>query len=238
MEVLRNKIAIKKSVFIAAFLLFALISAHAQAPYSLPKLPYEYGALEPYVDSTTMRIHYNNHHRAYVTNLNAAISKYPELSRNRLEDLIGKIENLPNDIQTAVRNNGGGHYNHSLFWSLMTPAGTSILQGSLEQAIIADFGSVENFKTEFEKAAATRFGSGWAWLVVDGQGKLKIGSTPNQDNPLMDVSDLKGTPILGLDVWEHAYYLKYQSKRADYSKAFWNVVNWDKVSELYTLSKL
>lgn len=233
MSIFKHTTAFRNSILAVSFVLLALGSANAQAPYSLPALPYSYSALEPYIDSATMKIHHNNHHKAYVNNLNNALIKYPELGSVKLEDLIAHIKDLPADVQTTIRNNGGGHYNHRFFWSIMAPAGTSTLNGNLEKAIVANFGSVESFKAEFEKAAATRFGSGWAWLLVDSQGKLTIGSSANQDGPLMDVSDLKGVPVLALDVWEHAYYLKYQSKRADYSKAFWNVVNWNKVSELY-----
>ncbi len=194
--------------------------------HELPKLPYAADALEPYIDAQTMQIHHGKHHQAYVDKLNDAIKGTPlaEIS----------LENLMKDMSKhspAIRNNGGGHYNHSLFWQIMGPgnAGKSP-DGELGDAIKSTFGSFDAFKEKFEAAATTRFGSGWAWLVSK-NGKLEIGSTPNQDNPLMDVSDIKGTPLLGLDVWEHAYYLKYQNKRPDYTKAFWNVVNWAEVSK-------
>jgi len=204
----------------------------AQAQYKLPQLNYSYADLEPYIDSTTMYIHYNNHHAAYTNNLNAALSKYPELFKKDLVEIFRHFEEIPADIQTAVRNNGGGYYNHVLFWELLTPSSKSKMTPVVEKALIANFGSIDSFKTEFEKAAATRFGSGWAWLIKDAGGKLKIVSTPNQDNPLMSFAEAKGKPVLAIDVWEHAYYLKYQSKRVDYTKAFWHVVNWQKVEEL------
>ncbi|NDV46986.1 superoxide dismutase [Paludibacter sp. 221] len=210
-----------------------VFSLSALAQFSLPKLPYAYDALEPYIDSETMYIHYNHHHATYVNNLNKALESYPALQQKSVEDLIKDINGLPRDIQTAIRNNGGGHYNHTLFWSVLAPAGTTKMSNKLKKAIEKDFGSVAAFKSEFEKAATGRFGSGWAWLVKDGNGKLYITSTANQDNPLMSVADVKGSPILGLDVWEHAYYLKYQSKRADYIKAFWEVVNWNEVEKLF-----
>lgn len=204
----------------------------AQAQHKLPQLNYGYADLEPYIDSTTMYIHYNNHHAAYTNNLNAALNKYPELYKKDIVEIFQNFEELPADIQTSVRNNGGGYYNHVLFWELLTPASKSKMTPVVEKALIANFGSVDIFKAEFEKAAATRFGSGWAWLIKDNSGKLKIVSTPNQDNPLMSFAEAKGKPVLAIDVWEHAYYLKYQSKRADYTKAFWQVVNWQKVEEL------
>ena len=209
-----------------------MVSCTSQAQYKLPQLNYGYADLEPYIDSMTMRIHYNNHHAAYTNNLNVALNKYPELFKKNLVEIFQNFEELPTDIQTSVRNNGGGYYNHVLFWELLTPASKSKMTPVVEKALVANFGSVEKFKEEFEKAAATRFGSGWAWLIKDVNGKLKITSTPNQDNPWMSFAEVKGKPVLALDVWEHAYYLKYQSKRADYSKAFWSVVNWKKVEEL------
>ena len=214
---------------------FSFVLSQVNAQYSLPALPYSYDALMPYIDSTTMRIHYNNHHKAYVNNLNAAIEKHTELKNKTLEELIGNIAQLPADVQTAVRNNGGGHYNHSLFWTLMTPKSTlpNAPSDALKKAINDNFGSMDAFMAEFEKAASGRFGSGWAWLIVLPDGKLAVTSTPNQDNPLMQEAPTKGFPILGLDVWEHAYYLKYNSNRANYIKAFWNVVNWNKVNKLY-----
>jgi Fe-Mn family superoxide dismutase len=218
--------------FIAVLLLF---TNQTKAQFTLPPLQYSYDAFVPYIDSVTMRIHYGNHHRAYVNNLNAAIDIHPELKNKDLEELLSEINAVPADIRLAVRNNGGGHYNHSLFWMLLIPKPTK-LSSKLEKAIVNEFGSIDKFKAEFEKIATTRFGSGWVWLIVSA-GKLKIISTPNQDNPLMGDTPEKGAPILALDVWEHAYYLKYQSNRGAYVKAFWNVVNWDKVSELYNSYK-
>lgn len=209
-----------------------MFTVNISAQYSLPSLPYAYDALEPYIDTQTMNIHYNNHHATYVKNLNEALSKYPDLQTMPLTDLLKNINSLPADIQVAVRNNGGGHYNHSLFWTLLTPAGSSKMSDRLEALIKKNFGSTDNFMKEFEKAATGRFGSGWAWLIKEPNGTLRIISTPNQDNPIMSVAEIKGNPILALDVWEHAYYLKYQSKRADYIKAFWEIVNWDRVEEL------
>lgn len=193
--------------------------------FELPKLDYAYNALEPNVDAATMEIHHTKHHAAYTNNLNAALEGSADASKS--------IEALMADISkrsVAVRNNGGGFYNHSLFWKVIGPNGGGKPSGDLLQAIEKNFGSFDAFKEEFSKAAATRFGSGWAWLVKTADGKLVVSSTPNQDNPLMDVADVKGTPILGLDVWEHAYYLKYQNRRPDYIQAFWNVVNWDEVA--------
>ena len=192
--------------------------------FTLPKLPYDYTALEPNIDAMTMEIHYSKHHQAYVTNLNKATEGKPEESMS-IEDICKNISKYP----MAVRNNGGGHFNHSLFWTIMKPNGGGEPSGKLGEAINAAFGSFADFKTKFAETGATRFGSGWAWLCVSG-GKLAVCSTPNQDNPLMDISECKGTPILGMDVWEHAYYLKYQNRRPDYIAAFWNVVNWDEVS--------
>ncbi|SEI71358.1 superoxide dismutase, Fe-Mn family [Dyadobacter sp. SG02] len=195
------------------------------APFKQAPLPYDFGALEPSIDKLTMEIHYGKHHATYVKNLNDAV-KGTEWEKKSLEDIIKTISKAP----TAIRNNGGGHWNHTFFWDVMGPKKTAAPTGAVADAINGQFGSFDKFKEEFGKAAATRFGSGWAWLVAKG-GKLAVGSTPNQDNPLMDVSDFKGTPILGIDVWEHAYYLHYQNKRPDYVKAFWDVVNWDKVAE-------
>ncbi|MEA4974679.1 MAG: superoxide dismutase [Paludibacter sp.] len=220
-----------KRVQLLLLVVFTLVFT-AQSQYKLPQLNYGYADLEPYIDSTTMYIHYNNHHAAYTNNLNAALSKYPEMYKKDLVEIFQNFEELPADIQTAVRNNGGGYYNHVLFWELLTPPSKSKMTPVVEKALIDNFGSVDNFKAAFEKAAATRFGSGWAWLIKDKRGKLKIVSTPNQDNPLMSFAEAKGKPVLAIDVWEHAYYLKYQSKRADYTKAFWQVVNWQKVEEL------
>lgn len=195
------------------------------APFRQLPLPYDFGALEPSIDKLTMEIHYGKHHAAYVKNLNDAV-KGTEFEKKSLDEIIKSISKAP----AAIRNNGGGHWNHTFFWEVMGPAKGGAPKGAVADAINAQFGSFDKFKEEFAKAGATRFGSGWAWLVAKG-GKLAIGSTPNQDNPLMDISDLKGTPILALDVWEHAYYLHYQNKRPDYIKAFWDVVNWDVVAD-------
>ncbi|STY99423.1 Superoxide dismutase [Mn] [Moraxella lacunata] len=197
--------------------------------FTLPELGYSYDALEPHFDKETMEIHHSRHHQAYVNNANAALEG-TEWADKSAEEVIANLSALPADKQTAVRNNAGGHANHSLFWTILK-TGTE-LKGSLKDAIVRDFGSVEAFQEQFEKAAATRFGSGWAWLVKQGD-KLAVVSTANQDSPLMgkNVAGCEGTPIIGLDVWEHAYYLKYQNKRPDYIKAFWNVVNWDKAQE-------
>ena len=200
--------------------------------FTLPNLPYPTNALEPHIDAKTMEIHHGKHHNAYVTNLNAAIAGKKDLESKSIEDLIRNINALPADIKNAVRNNGGGHYNHSLFWTWMAPKAGGKPSGELAKAIDKDFGSFDAFKEQFAKAGITRFGSGWAWLCISG-GKLVIGSTPNQDNPIMDVSDFKGTPIFGVDVWEHAYYLNYQNRRPDYLAAFWNVVNWQTVAKNY-----
>jgi Fe-Mn family superoxide dismutase len=199
--------------------------------FELPKLPYDYDALEPYIDKTTMEIHHTKHHNGYVTNLNNAVAG-TDMEGKSLEDLLKKVSGLP----TAVRNNGGGHYNHSLFWTIMKKGGGGQPSGELNDAINSAFGSFEAFKEQFSKAGATRFGSGWAWLVVS-DGKLAVTSTPNQDNPVMDVAEVKGTPILGIDVWEHAYYLKYQNKRPDYIANWWNVVNWDEVAKRFASAK-
>ncbi|HPD52658.1 MAG: superoxide dismutase [Bacteroidota bacterium] len=196
--------------------------------FELPVLSYAFNALEPHIDARTMEIHHGKHHQAYVTNLNNAIAG-TDAEKLSIEEICRKISTLP----VAVRNNGGGHYNHSLFWELMKPGGGA-LSGPLADAITSTFSSVDEFKSKFATAGATRFGSGWAWLVVTPEKKLAIGSSPNQDNPLMDISDLKGTPILGLDVWEHAYYLHYQNRRPDYISAWWNVVNWDEVARRFT----
>lgn len=201
--------------------------------YRLPDLPYAYDALEPYIDVETMHLHHDKHHNTYVTNLNAAVEKYPELFEKTVEELVTDLNSVPEDIRMAVRNNGGGHANHTLFWEIMGPNAGGKPTGELKKAIDETFGSFDAFKEEFAKAATTRFGSGWAWLVVDKNGKLSIVSTGNQDSPLSDGL----TPILGLDVWEHAYYLKYKNVRPDYIKAFWNVVNWDEVAKRYAAAK-
>lgn len=199
--------------------------------FELPKLPYGYDALEPYIDKTTMEIHYTKHHNAYVTKLNDAVGG-TDLENKPLEDILKNASKHP----VAVRNNGGGHYNHSLFWTIMKKGGGGLPKGDLDKAISSSFGSFEEFKNKFSAAAANRFGSGWAWLIVKG-GKLAVTSTPNQDNPLMDVADDKGTPILGLDVWEHAYYLKYQNRRPEYIDNWWNVINWDEVTRRFKETK-
>jgi Fe-Mn family superoxide dismutase len=199
--------------------------------FELPKLPYAYDALEPSIDKMTMEIHYTKHHNAYVTNLNKAVEG-TDMEGKSIEELLKKISGLP----TAVRNNGGGHYNHSLFWTIMKKGGGGLPTGDLEKAITSAFGSFEEFKKKFGEAATGRFGSGWAWLIANDK-KLSIGSTPNQDNPLMDVAEVKGTPILGLDVWEHAYYLKYQNRRPEYIENWWNVVNWDEVAKRFSQAK-
>lgn len=199
--------------------------------FQLPTLPYAFDALEPHIDARTMEIHHGKHHNAYVTNLNAAIAG-TDLEGKSLEELM-KVAGS----NAAVRNNGGGHWNHSLFWEIISPNGGGLPSGELAAAIDAKFGSFDAFKETFNKAGATRFGSGWAWLCVDTKKELCVCSSPNQDNPLMDVSDCPGTPILGLDVWEHAYYLHYQNRRPDYIAAFWNLVNWDAVSKRYAAAK-
>ena len=195
--------------------------------FELPKLDYDYTALEPYIDARTMEIHHTKHHQGYVTNLNNAVSG-SEWENKSLEEILAGISRLP----TAIRNNGGGHYNHGLFWKIMAPNAGGLPGGSLLEAINRSFGSFEQFKEKFTTASMTRFGSGWAWLVQSA-GELKITSTPNQDNPLMDYADVKGNPLLGIDVWEHAYYLKYQNRRPDYIEAFWNVVDWTEVGKKY-----
>jgi len=200
--------------------------------FKLPDLPYAYEALEPHIDARTMEIHHSKHHNAYTTNLNNAVAGTP-LESKSIEEILQNISSSA----PVVRNNGGGFYNHNLFWEVMSPNGGGQPTGELAEAINAAFGSFDAFKTEFSNAGATRFGSGWAWLSVKADGKLVVSSTPNQDNPLMDVADVKGTPILGMDVWEHAYYLKYQNRRPDYVAAFFNVINWNKVAELYAKAK-
>ncbi|ASL95876.1 MULTISPECIES: superoxide dismutase [Mn] [Serratia] len=204
--------------------------------YSLPSLPYAYDALEPHFDKQTMEIHHTKHHQTYVNNANTVLEAYPELAKYSVEELIQDLDKVPADKRTFMRNNAGGHANHSFFWKNLKTGTT--LGGDLKAAIERDFGSVEKFQEEFEKAAATRFGSGWAWLVLK-DGKLDVVSTANQDSPLMGeaVAGASGFPIIGLDVWEHAYYLKYQNKRPDYIKAFWNVVNWDEAAARFAAKK-
>ena len=205
--------------------------------YTLPSLPYAYDALEPHFDKQTMEIHHSKHHQAYVNNANATLESLPELAKLTAEELIAQLDKVPAEKRTALRNNAGGHANHSFFWKGLK-LGTE-LKGDLKAAIERDFGSVDKFKEEFEKAAATRFGSGWAWLVLKADGKLAVVSTANQDSPLMGetVSGASGYPIAGLDVWEHAYYLKFQNRRPDYIKEFWNVVNWDEAAARFAAKK-
>jgi Fe-Mn family superoxide dismutase len=221
-----------KTITFALALLVALLPAPAafsQVVHALPTLPYAVEALEPAIDAETMRIHHGRHHKAYVDNLNIALASRADLASLSLETLLARASSLP----PAIRNNAGGHWNHSLFWQVMAPPGTG---GAPSPAVLAaitrDFGSLDDFKAAFNRAATGRFGSGWAWLVMR-DGKLAITSTANQDNPLMDVADVKGTPLLGVDVWEHAYYLKYQNRRADYLTAWWQVVNWNEINRRF-----
>jgi Fe-Mn family superoxide dismutase len=200
--------------------------------FTLPNLPYAHDALEPHIDRATMEIHHGKHHNAYVTNLNGAVAKHDSLANHTLEQLIAKISALPEDVRTAIRNNGGGHWNHSFFWEIMGPGKGGAPKGKLGEAINQKWGGFDKFKEAFNAAGVGRFGSGWAWLIVAG-GQLEISSTPNQDNPLMDVAEKPGKPIIGCDVWEHAYYLKYQNRRPDYLGAWWNVVNWDRAEAHY-----
>ena len=197
--------------------------------HELPALPYEFSDLEPHIDARTMEIHHGKHHNAYITNLNAALEGHPELQDKSIEDLLKDLGAIPSDIRGAVQNNGGGHYNHTLFWPSMSADGGGIPSGNLAAAIDSTFNDFESFKAEFSAAAATRFGSGWAWLSIDTNNNLIVSSTANQDNPISEGL----SPILGLDVWEHAYYLNYQNLRPDYISAWWNIVNWDKVSERF-----
>ena len=203
--------------------------------YELPKLPYAYDALEPHIDARTMEIHHTKHHQAYITNLNNAIKGKADLEKKSVEELIRDLNSVPEDIRTAVRNNGGGHANHSFFWKIMGPNAGGEPKGKLADDIKSTFGGFDQFKEKFADAGVKRFGSGWAWLIKNNSGKLEIVSTANQDSPLMGkaVSGVEGTPILGVDVWEHAYYLNYQNRRPDYIKAWWNVVNWDAVAKNY-----
>jgi superoxide dismutase, Fe-Mn family len=229
-------VSIEKSLFPRNILLWRLFyQPHIYSTYqinnmafTLPNLPYDFAALEPHVDARTMEIHHGKHHAAYVNNLNAAIQG-TDMEGKTLEELMAGISKLP----PAVRNNGGGHWNHSMFWEIMAPNAGGEPSGDLASKIVKNFGSFDEMKKLFMQAGATRFGSGWAWLCVDGDDNLFITSTPNQDNPLMDVADKKGMPILGLDVWEHAYYLLYQNRRPDYMAAWWNVVNWEEVGRRY-----
>ncbi len=202
-------------------------------PFTVPDLPYAYDALEPTIDKETMTLHHDKHHAAYVNNLNAAIEKHPELAGKSVEELIKNLNAVPEDIRGAVRNNGGGHINHSMFWTIMGPNAGGDPKGALGDAIKGTFGDVETFKTQFNDAGVKQFGSGWAWLVFTADGKLQITSTPNQDNPM----SAGQYPVMGNDVWEHAYYLKYQNRRPDYLKAWWNVVNWDAVAKRFDAGK-
>lgn len=201
-------------------------------PFKLPALPYATDALEPHIDKMTMEIHHGKHHQAYVDNLNKAAAG-TDAENLPIEDLIKNISKYP----AAIRNNGGGHYNHTLYWSIMSPNGGGVPTGDLAAAINLAFGSFDDFKKKFAEAGATRFGSGWAWLSIDSSGKLQVSSTPNQDSPLMDLAEVKGKPILGMDVWEHAYYLHYQNRRPDYIEAFFSVINWTEVARRYALEK-
>jgi len=207
------------------------VSAHVVVPmsYTLPPLPYAFDALEPHIDARTMEIHHDKHHAAYVNNLNNALKDHPELAAKPVNELIANFSAIPEGIRNAVRNNGGGHSNHTFFWELLTPGGASAPVGKLAEAITATFGSVDEFKAKFEAAGVGRFGSGWAWLIVNKQGALEIVSTPNQDSPITDGNKT----VIGNDVWEHAYYLHYQNRRPDYLKAWWNVLNWDHAEQNY-----
>jgi Fe-Mn family superoxide dismutase len=244
---LKNSLLLTATGLVAPFLLKAnktnLLPTNNEiempdgGPFTLPALPYEYNALEPHIDAMTMQIHHDKHHAAYVTNLNKAIAEN-NLGNSILEPLA--LDNLIKNISkypVAIRNNGGGHWNHSFFWKSMKANGGGQPTGKLADAINSTFTSLDNLKTKFNEAGSKRFGSGWAWLYITKDGKLDIGSTPNQDNPLMDISDIKGTPVLALDVWEHAYYLKYQNKRADYITTWWNLVNWDQANQNFEAAK-
>ena len=207
--------------------------------YELPQLPYAYYALEPHIDARTMEIHHTKHHQAYITNANNALKDQPELAAKDVDSLISDLSKVPEAIRGAIRNNGGGHSNHSFFWKILGPGKGGSPKGALAQAIESELGGFAKFKEDFAKAAATRFGSGWAWLVVGNDGKLAVGSTANQDSPLMGkaVAGIEGKPVIGLDVWEHAYYLNYQNRRPDYIAAFWNVVDWDAAEANYQAAK-
>jgi Fe-Mn family superoxide dismutase len=203
--------------------------------FSLPSLNYSAEALEPHIDARTMEIHHGKHHQTYIDKLNAALSGHNELNNKAIEDLISDLSAIPESIRSAVRNNGGGHFNHTFFWKCISPSGGGLPDGPLADAISSSFGNLDALKDQFAQAALTRFGSGWAWLIKKDDGSLSVTSTPNQDNPLMDgIADDCGTPILGLDVWEHAYYLNYQNRRPDYVNAFWNVVDWDQANSLFS----
>lgn len=220
---LKRTRALKKTAYIGRNFIMA---------FELPQLPYAYDALEPHIDKETMNIHHTKHHNTYVTNLNNALEGNQELLSKSVEEIVANLDAVPEAVRTAVRNNGGGHANHSLFWEILSPNGGGQPTGELADAITSKFGSFDSFKEEFAKAATTRFGSGWAWLAVN-NGELEVTSTPNQDNPLSEGK----TPLLGLDVWEHAYYLNYQNRRPEYINSFWNVVNWDEVAKRYSAAK-
>ncbi|MBC8173438.1 MAG: superoxide dismutase [Chitinophagales bacterium] len=206
----------------------------ADGAFILPPLDYEMNALEPHIDTMTMQIHHDKHHQAYVTKLNEAIDKAPELKGKSLDELVMHINDAPENVRTAIRNHGGGHWNHSFFWRMMSPkAKDSAMSDNLRKAMMAKWNDMETFKSEFQKSATGVFGSGWAWLIKDKENNLSIVTTPNQDNPLMDIAAQKGEPIMGIDVWEHAYYLKHQNKRADYLNDIWNVIDWNQVSKWY-----
>jgi Fe-Mn family superoxide dismutase len=209
----------------------------ANGVFEIAPLPYAYGALAPSIDEETMHLHHDKHYAAYAKKLNDALELAPELKSKSIETLLADIGGLPATVRKAIRNNGGGYYNHSLFWRWMTPGGSGKPEGELASAIDQGFGSFDAFKTKFSKEAGDIFGSGWAWLILNGDGKLEIATTPNQDSPIMDVAETKGKPVLGLDVWEHAYYLKYKNVRAEYIKAWWQVVNWKAASDLYTAAR-
>jgi Fe-Mn family superoxide dismutase len=208
---------------------FALAQDAPTGPFTLPPLPYDYNALEPYIDAETMMFHHDKHHAAYIKKLNEAVSKYPELASKSAEDLLTNINGLPKDIQSIVRNNGGGHVNHTMFWQIMSPDGGGQPTGAIAEAITQAFGSFAAFQEQFNDAGAKQFGSGWAWLVLDGNKQLKVIGLPNQDSPLMEGA----SPIMGNDVWEHAYYLTYRNKRDEYLKNWWNVVNWEEINKRY-----
>ncbi|HYV91242.1 MAG TPA: superoxide dismutase [Chitinophagales bacterium] len=202
--------------------------------FTLPALPYSYGALEPYIDAQTMEIHYTKHHQKYVDNLNAAIAKAPELKGKSIGELLSMIDSLPDGVRAPIRNNGGGHWNHSFFWQILAPKSDMMMpSGKLKEAMVSQWQTFDNFKDQFKQAGLGVFGSGWVWMIADQGGKLSIVNTPNQDNTMMDIAKDKGKPIIGIDVWEHAYYLKYQNKRTDYLDAVWNVISWKKAMELY-----
>jgi Fe-Mn family superoxide dismutase len=204
-----------------------------EGPFKLPPLPYSYDALEPYIDAKTMEIHYTKHHQAYIDKLNAAVEKSPELKGKSVQELVSMIDKAPEAVKVQIRNQGGGHWNHSFFWQILAPKSDVAPAGKLKDAMISQWQTMDAFKEEFNKAGLGVFGSGWVWLIADKSGKLSITTTPNQDNTLMDISKDKGKPILGVDVWEHAYYLKHQNKRAEYLTDIWNVINWKKAMEIY-----